>query len=261
MAPAKSLPAPAGPRAVLGKRKKDDDDDDAAASGSRKRASAAGPTKKWERIKALQALLKITNRTSEGRAIREAVTTWCGLERVMAPAEALETLAGRDDGDDNDDEEENGKGKEREKARTWARHCPKVDEIWDRYAGRFAEICGCDEAILAKLSGRFDAPVSILWHYPSFNTANERYGMVFDPSNKCVNLQLVKQSTDAVHALTADMFPMRASPPKKCKHFHAGWDFWPEYRDLAIEFQRELTAASKVRIVLAGRIGSSSPGT
>lgn len=77
MAPAKPLPAPAGPRAVLGKRKKDDDDNDggAAASGSRKRVSAAGPTKKRERIKALQALLKITDRTSEGRAIREAVTT------------------------------------------------------------------------------------------------------------------------------------------------------------------------------------------
>lgn len=46
------------------------------------------------------------------------------------------------------------------------------------------------------------------------------------------------------------MFPMRTSPPKKSRSFHCTWDFWAEYRDLAVQFQHEITSASKVYIVL-----------
>ena len=209
------------------KRKVGDGSSFVSAAGEPDKASQPGT----DRNEAIEALLKITDRTSEGLAIREAVTQWLCLERVMAPEDAFGFLS-------------------RDSKQDWDTHCVHVDRLWAWYAPQFAKICGCDEALLVKPSGMYVAIVSILWHYPSFNTASERYGMVFDPSNKCLNLQLVKLGAAGARALTVDMFPMRASPLKGGKCFHSNWDFWEEYRDLATKFQYEMTRASKVRIVL-----------
>jgi hypothetical protein len=131
---------------------------------------------------------------------------------------------------------------------TWPSHCRLVDEIWARYAPRFAEICECDEAQLVKPSGPLHATICAQWRYPTFNASRLAYGMTFDPSNPCLRVQKTKLGTSP-RVLTFDTFPVRIAKPKKGE-IYDDLRYWTEYCDLATEFQHEIAKYSKIRIVL-----------
>lgn len=74
----------------------------------------------------------------------------------------------------------------------WALHCPKIQNIWQRFCERMRKYSG-QVAIeqMAAPSGPLAAKAVFLWHYPTTTSRNSRYSHVMDPGSPTVVMQAV----------------------------------------------------------------------
>jgi hypothetical protein len=135
-----------------------------------------------------------------------------------------------------------------DKSSNWASHCSKLDGIWTEYAPKLAEAGQCPLADLVKPSGPLLAPLAIVWHYPSFSSTHNAYGLVFDTSNPCLNLQQIKIGSDR-RVLTVDAIPKRMFKPESGNPYD-GQSWWKNFQSVAVKFLEEVTEFTKIRLVL-----------
>ena len=107
---------------------------------------------------------------------------------------------------------------------------PELNEVWEKYAPRLAEISGCDLAELVKPSGPPRAYLCVVWYYPTNTTAKPSFGTTMDLSNPCLRVQKEKVGLSR-HVLTHDVFPLRKDNPKTgslydtvTEHLNSGMD-------------------------------------
>jgi len=71
----------------------------------------------------------------------------------------------------------------------WANRCPDLDKIWDKFVPRLAATGLCEPSVLVKPSGPLLALLCVVWRYPTNTTKHPLFGVVFDRTNGCINMQ------------------------------------------------------------------------
>lgn len=200
-------------------------------------SSKNAPRSEWNPENFVQLLFEMSDKSGIGKEVRAAVAQWReDATNVTEATEEMDAFLERD-------------------VEGWASHCPKSDQLWDKYAPRMAEIIGCDLGDLVKPSRPLFASLCITWHYPTIRTCGKRhFGMVFDTQNPCLNLQRTKIGSSR-RVLTLDAFPYRMEPPAKGDNRRQPWNggrfgWWDEFKKLVLEYQAEFSQYARIRLVL-----------
>src|SRR5262249_53717083 len=126
----------------------------------------------------------------------------------------------------------------------WRHADPTVALRWDEFVcGLFGDDSKVDERTVAAPSGYRGAPLSFVWHYPTWKTAKPSYGLTLDATNPCMLWQCRKIRVSQ-EVLTSDAIPLREKydprgfPTEK-------YENWDEIEEECFDFTRWLHELSR----------------
>lgn len=97
----------------------------------------------------------------------------------------------------------------------WRSYDPKIDKLWDNLV-RDLDAFGVARWRLVKPSGRLNASLFIMWHYPTLTTTKyPRFGMCGDPTNVCMQVLARKLNLDLSFKAFADDILMCEHNPER----------------------------------------------
>ncbi|KAH8902447.1 hypothetical protein BR93DRAFT_237858 [Coniochaeta sp. PMI_546] len=133
----------------------------------------------------------------------------------------------------------------------WINDDDEITEEWD------TSLCPDIEALagpeldirtLSKPSGRRDATLSLVLHYPTFNTGRLRGGSTFDPSNPCLNM--IKTKIGPSQAVKVQDRIMARHECEKQVDWSRAFPNWAEMAERFLSFNRFLNEDSPILILM-----------
>ncbi|KAJ5479675.1 hypothetical protein N7530_005184 [Penicillium desertorum] len=133
---------------------------------------------------------------------------------------------------------------------TWPREDIEIDEKWQLLVNDLCELPNgmIIPKSLTKPSGRWDAPVAILWNYPTWTTTNICWSQALDSCNPCVRTQYAKLGPNP-YIRTQNRIPIR----EKWSNLGVDWTRYPNWEEIeakCLQFCRWLNTRSKIIIIL-----------
>jgi hypothetical protein len=128
----------------------------------------------------------------------------------------------------------------------------------DEVCPRIQDLAGptFDTRTLCKPSGRLDATLTFVLHYPTWKSSRPIFGSTYDPSNPCLAMIYNKMGAE-MSAKVQDRYMMRHEYAPQVR-----WEdelaTWPDISRIFRDVNRFLNQDSKV-LVFVGRINHESP--
>ena len=143
--------------------------------------------------------------------------------------------------------------------RTWPSQDTEIDQRWDILVKSLDDLSDGEiiSHALTKPTGRWDAPLAMIWNYPSWTSPNIRWAQVLDCSNPCVGMQYAKLGPNP-HIRTQNRVPVRANYKAEGVLWGALFPRWSEIEEKCLEFCRWLNTRSRV-ILLIGKNNVTTP--
>ncbi|KAJ9483071.1 hypothetical protein VN97_g10343 [Penicillium thymicola] len=140
----------------------------------------------------------------------------------------------------------------------WRSEDVEIDKKWEILVNDLYELSKgmIISKSLTKPSGRGDAPVAILWNYPTWTTTNICWSQVLDSCNPCLRMQYAKLGPNR-YIRTQNKIPIRG----KWSKLGANWAQYPNWEEIeakCLQFCRWLNTRSNIIIIL-GRGNALTP--
>jgi hypothetical protein len=143
--------------------------------------------------------------------------------------------------------------------RTWPSQDIEVDQQWEILVKSLENLS--DKQVVGqtptKPTGRWNAPLAILWNYPSWSTPNIDWAQVLDCSNPCVGMQYAKLGPNP-HIRTQNRIPVRADYENGVISWETDFPNWSGIEEKCLEFCRWSNTRSRV-LLLIGSINATTP--
>jgi hypothetical protein len=110
---------------------------------------------------------------------------------------------------------------------------------------------------LTKPTGKWNAPLAIIWNYPSWTSPNIEWAQVLDRSNPCVGMQYAKLGPSP-RIRTQNRIPIRTNYKAGGILWESLFPKWSEMEKKCLEFSRWLNTKSRV-ILLIGKENATTP--
>jgi hypothetical protein len=134
----------------------------------------------------------------------------------------------------------------------WASQDVTIDERWKMLVDEISHLSGGTiiPECLTKPTGRLNAPLAIVWNYPTWRTSNIRWAQVLDYCNPCLRMQYKKLGPNP-HVRTQNRIPVREA----WQNFGIKWDLYANWQEIEMkchEICRWMNQKSKI-IILVGK--------
>ncbi|KAJ5628632.1 hypothetical protein N7490_010860 [Penicillium lividum] len=143
--------------------------------------------------------------------------------------------------------------------RAWPSQDAKVDQQWQTLVKNLEDLS--EKKIvgrtLTKPTGRWNAPLAIIWNYPSWTTPNINWAQVLDCSNPCVGMQYAKLGPNP-QIRTQNRIPVRANYKDGGISWGNIFPNWDQMEKKCLEFCRWLNSKSRV-LLLIGKENATIP--
>lgn len=110
---------------------------------------------------------------------------------------------------------------------------------------------------MTKPTGRWDAPLTMIWNYPSWSSPIISWGQALDRSNPCVGMQYSKLGP-STFIRTQNRLPIRANYKSGRVPWEHLFERWSEIEGKCLTFCRWLNSKSRV-ILLIGKENVTAP--
>ena len=140
----------------------------------------------------------------------------------------------------------------------WPSQDAIVDKEWNILVDEINRLSGgvIITESLTKPTGRLNAPLAIVWNYPTWRTSNIRWAQVLDYCNPCLRMQYAKLGPNP-HIRTQNRIPVR----EVWQSSGIEWEQYANWQDIETkchQFCRWMNTQSKI-IILVGRENCMMP--